>query len=405
MCQQGIHAASAYNNDGVENNNNNLNNSCGVMMGSIRVSTAGSAATSAWTCRQCIHRFGGQLYRQEQQEQQQQQQQQQAMQQEQMQQHQEQALQQQQEQQMQQQQQQMQLLVAQINNQTNESTGATSETEEEATTNDTNKKTTKKRKRAAANNNSGTKTKAARKASTEDDNEKNDTNTEGKSKTKRRPCLATKTLTKEFWYRLCSLFVQKNQTTKLSRAEFLRDPMSGPEVTGSISDQNVFLRKLRDYESGKLQPTCQKRYTPGQFPEVEQKVVNYVKRRLQRHQREKLGLTWAGLCQLAKDFAAELMPTHPKYQHFNASSGWMQNLLRRNGISNVNSPWAISNLKAAEEALVELQQFAKSCQLPMDDIELLTTFGHHLRQHVVVEQRRGGNRGGETHGGGDNDNA
>jgi len=56
----------------------------------------------------------------------------------------------------------------------------------------------------------------------------------------------------------------------------------------------------------------------------------------------------------------------------------MQNSLRRNEISNVNSPWPISDLKATEEALVELQQFAESCQLPMEDVQLLTTFGHHL---------------------------
>jgi len=91
-----------------------------------------------------------------------------------------------------------------------------------------------------------------------------------------------------------------------------------------------------------------------------------------------MGLTWKGLCQLAKEHAAQLSPIHPKCQKFNALSGWMQNSLRRNEISNVNSPWPISDLKATEEALVELQQFAESCQLPMEDVQLLTTFGHHL---------------------------
>lgn len=199
-----------------------------------------------------------------------------------------------------------------------------------------------------------------------------------KKRTRRSP-VSTKTLTKESWYRICSLYV--NHYSHMSKAAFLRDPASGLEVSGTLSDQQVFGRKLKEFAAGTLQPTGNKRDSDGYYPEVEAKIVEYVKGRLQRHKKEKLGITWAGLCQKAKEFAE--VEADPKYKGFSASSGWMQRLMKRNGISNVNSPWVIHTLQSAEEAMDELKSFAQAKGMAEEDVNLIVQFGQKLRQHVV----------------------
>ena len=87
---------------------------------------------------------------------------------------------------------------------------------------------------------------------------------------------------------------------------------------------------------------------------------------------------------MAKEFAEQ--EPDPKYRTFSASSGWMQNLMKRNGISNVNSPWIISNLEGAEEAMEELASFAKAKGMTPQDMQLLTEFGQKLRHKVAMEQ-------------------
>ena len=191
-----------------------------------------------------------------------------------------------------------------------------------------------------------------------------------------------KILTKESWYRICSLY-RHHHHNNMSQVAFLRSSFSGTEVSGTQSDQQVFSKNLKLYDAGTLQPTSAKRQKEPKFPEVEKKVVQYVKLRLQRHKREKLGVTWAGLTQMAKKFAAE--EPDPKYRNFSASSGWMQNLMRRNGIANVNSPWVIADLEGAEEAMEELEAFAQAKGLSPEHMQLLHEFRHKLRQQVTVE--------------------
>ena len=201
-----------------------------------------------------------------------------------------------------------------------------------------------------------------------------------KTKKARKSSGFAKTLTKESWYRICSLY-RHHHHSNMSQVAFLRSPVSGTEVSGTQSDQQVFSKRLKEFDAGTLQPSSAKRQKDPQFPEGEKKIVQYVKFRLQRHKREKLGITWAGLTQMAKEFAEQ--EPDQKYRNFSASSGWMQRLMRRNGITNVNSPWVISDLEGAEEAMEELKSFAHSKGLSQQDINLLAEFSQKLRQRVI----------------------
>lgn len=96
---------------------------------------------------------------------------------------------------------------------------------------------------------------------------------------------------------------------------------------------------------------------------------------------QKLGITWAGLTQMAKELAEQ--EPDPKYRTFSASSGWIQNIMKRNGISNINSPWIISSLESADDAIQELVSFAKAKGLSPKDIHLVIEFGQKLRHQVL----------------------
>jgi len=159
--------------------------------------------------------------------------------------------------------------------------------------------------------------------------------------------------TVDFWYDLCALKGRLDQqqassngdaTAILTNAAFLRSHISGPEVRGTLSEQQVFGQRYKEYQEGKLQPSSRgvKRRASTKFPAVEQKIVEYITRyhRTKGHDRQHFpfvekpeinegkGLRWIDIKVVAEQLAAQ--ERGEQYAQFKASDGWIHNVLKRN---------------------------------------------------------------------------
>ena len=82
------------------------------------------------------------------------------------------------------------------------------------------------------------------------------------------------------WYTLCDNY--SNMSYKISQAKFLSSELSGPKFSGNRSEQVSFGKHLKQYSLGELRPNSgkKKRKSNPQFPEIEEKLVQYINLRI-----------------------------------------------------------------------------------------------------------------------------
>jgi len=157
--------------------------------------------------------------------------------------------------------------------------------------------------------------------------------------------------TNEFWYNLIKLKEHHpdGAVREMTVTKFLKSDLSGPEVSGSASEQQQFTRRLRLFRQGKLPGANEdasakysesKRNRKGKFSNVEYKLQMFLKLKAELHKQERCGLSWNEIQQKVQHYidlervtAMENGDnrTAREYKNFKVSPGWITNFLRRNG--------------------------------------------------------------------------
>ena len=134
------------------------------------------------------------------------------------------------------------------------------------------------------------------------------------------------------WYIVCNLYRRENpkeETATISKAAFLRSDMSGNRFSGTVSEQNTFGKRLKQYDAGELKPSQNVRFREGMYPLIEDRLINYLDLRQKKYLRDKCGVSWMYLEHKAKEFKKQVETDHPLYKSFQASPGWLSNVLKR----------------------------------------------------------------------------
>ena len=142
-----------------------------------------------------------------------------------------------------------------------------------------------------------------------------------------------KEISKDVWYAVC---VKKNSTDALrqmTNAQFLKSAMSGTDFTGTRSEQVSFGKYLRKYQNGELKPTSKKRSRKSKYKAMENKLVEYIKRRQRLHQQDESGISWILLKKKLLEWAS--LEEDEMYKNFEASPGFISRVLKDHNLSGV----------------------------------------------------------------------
>ena len=88
------------------------------------------------------------------------------------------------------------------------------------------------------------------------------------------------------------------------------------------------------FKTGTLLPNSNKRKCLGKYVNVEMKLVIYINHCARLYKQDKCGLSWSCLQENACTYALD--EESDEYQQFDASPGWISNLLKRHGMIVVN---------------------------------------------------------------------
>ena len=115
--------------------------------------------------------------------------------------------------------------------------------------------------------------------------------------------------------------------TKCAVSVFFADKFSG-----TASEVVAFSTKLKAFKKGELKVEAVdfQRKREGKFPEVEGKIIDYLKLRAKSFAKDKLGVSFLFLKEKAMMFAQQL-----GVEGFSASTGWLTNTLKRAGLVGV----------------------------------------------------------------------
>lgn len=130
------------------------------------------------------------------------------------------------------------------------------------------------------------------------------------------------------WYSVCEVYRSNEKYKDTKQTDFLKSNVTGDLFTGSRSEQVSFGYKLKQYDNGTLKSTAQKRLRAVQFEDVEEMLVKYID--LRQKNDDKCGLTYVFLQAKSGEFAKQL-----GYEKWNGSTGWLQNVFRRNEITGI----------------------------------------------------------------------
>jgi len=182
------------------------------------------------------------------------------------------------------------------------------------------------------------------------------------------------------WYNACELF--RSNAHSLNQTKFLKSDLSGDSFTGTRSEQQSFGRKLTEYDKGRLSSSMKKRIKKNEFEDVERMLVEYINRHAKKNNGEKCGLNWSVLASQSRLYATECGYTD---DDFKASSGWIDNVLRRNVVE-IDLADTIS-LNEAEESLYKVRQYIDQSDAPAKLSDTLLMVSDQLRAHNVSKQR------------------
>ena len=136
--------------------------------------------------------------------------------------------------------------------------------------------------------------------------------------------------TKSFWYSLCLKY--ESIDPKMDVKSFLDSSLSGLEIVDNKSNRQSFKRYLNRFQSGTLIPEESKRKKIAVYPEMEEKLVTYLKKRQERSPYERIGIS--RLRDLLMQWKTE-MPDQKKYSSFKASHAFIEKCLARNNLSTI----------------------------------------------------------------------
>lgn len=165
-----------------------------------------------------------------------------------------------------------------------------------------------------------------------------------------------------FWYQMCQRFMNNQSLYHHSQIKFLRSPDSG------VLDESFkvsFGKRLKAFKAGTLpQNDSVKRMRKGKYQDVEKCLIAYIETRETCCGRGKTNITWPYLTELAKRFATALGYDPNDFQ---ASPGWISNVLKRNNIS-------ISVDLCDDDVLYYLEAVKKHCKKSNlgKDVEVLS---------------------------------
>ena len=105
-------------------------------------------------------------------------------------------------------------------------------------------------------------------------------------------------------------------------------------MIGTRSECQLFGKYYNMFKAGTLLPNSNKRNRLGKYVNVELKLVRYINHQSRLYKQYKYGLSWSFLQEKARAYALD--EEFDKYQQFDASSGWISNLLKRHDMTGVN---------------------------------------------------------------------
>ena len=197
--------------------------------------------------------------------------------------------------------------------------------------------------------------------------ENNDTSTSTSTNTKKRSHGGIQKGTKltnfkenKDWYRICKLWDDNEKSGKyqgrLSKRAFLLSDDTGDKF-GQESDRNKqrseessFSQKLKKYRNNELKNNTNIRDKKELFPKTAKKLIQYLDLRAKRYQRDKCGVAWTTLHAKSLDFGNQT--GEAQQSNFEASPGWIKNVLERNDRVGINLHGEANDMDDNERAKI-----------------------------------------------------
>jgi hypothetical protein len=137
----------------------------------------------------------------------------------------------------------------------------------------------------------------------------------------------------EDWYIACEVYRNIPQREPMSKAAFLRSSKSSEGFTGTVSEQQIFGRKLKEFDNESLKPLALLRSCKRKFTVVEDKLIEYLALRAKAYKRDKCGTSWLTMKHKCLQWASMDDSTT---LDFKASDGWLAKTLKRHDIIGIN---------------------------------------------------------------------
>jgi hypothetical protein len=221
--------------------------------------------------------------------------------------------------------------------------------------------------------------------------------------------------TQQDWFTVCETYRNLPRTSNsITQVAFLRSELSCDLFTGTLSEQISFSKMLKNFDSGKLQPTGKKRGRDRKFEDIEKRLIEYLELRAKVYKQDNCGVSWITLTEKCLQFADLLGYGEGE---FKASPGWLATALKKWActedyplvidaefdeaialleteasrdtldIGDNDEPEAMGveeerplpTFLEAEAHLEELRRYSKARKLPSEANRLLDRFAHQLR--------------------------
>ena len=112
----------------------------------------------------------------------------------------------------------------------------------------------------------------------------------------------------------------------MSQSDFLQNDATGKDIIVTRSGCQSFGKYYNMLKSGTLLPNSNKRKHLGKYVNFELKLVRYINLRARLYKQDKCGMSWLFLLEKARAYALD--EESGEYQQFDASPGWISNLLK-----------------------------------------------------------------------------
>ena len=150
---------------------------------------------------------------------------------------------------------------------------------------------------------------------------------------------------------------------KILQVEFLKSNRCSELITGTRSQQQIFSKNLKLFDAGKLEQKFNRRTKERQFLVVENRLINYVNTRAERHKQDKCGVLWLYLREKCNLWARTLRVEGWK----KCSDGWLDKTLKRHGLVYTKLHGEANNL-TDEEVLAMIAPFRIELKYQIEEL-------------------------------------